>query len=332
MKTKQILQQSLVPGFALGLFAAGTVQAQFTPGDINEIRSINASRVEAADILGGDYGVSGGSYSSDKNVDLNVSKFGGMGDIGIGEIGGPAPLGNTGIGWQPRLQGNMGYLTTKKTYGGNTPSLQGDELKYKTYAIEFGGGARFWFNDHLSLAPTIMGMYGYTQNVYDRHGTGLNQAQYNAAVAAGLIGWNVNTWTIRPAGELTYIYNWRRVIFTLSSSGTYFHTESFNSSNPNLSVNGNSEIWMNKLDVDVPLGVELFKHELRTGGYFSRSDFYGDLATGANTDHMYEVHGRVVLDYLDQLWKFQWIGLGVSYLWGDNFHGVTYGVDVAFQF
>ena len=41
----------------------------------------------------------------------------------------------------------------------------------------------------------------------------------------------------------------------------------------------------------------------------------------------------VVLDYLNQLWKVQWIGLGGSYLWGHNgFHGYSIGLDVAFRF
>ena len=57
-----------------------------------------------------------------------------------------------------------------------------------------------------------------------------------------------------------------------------------------------------------------------------------DLRTGLNTDHMYEVHGRVVLDFLGKLWKVKWIGVGGSYLWGDNFSASTFGADVAFKF
>jgi hypothetical protein len=155
---------------------------------------------------------------------------------------------------------------------------------------------------------------------------------FENAKAAGLVDWDIDTWTLRPAGELSYIYTWKRTIFTLTSAGTYYHTESFNSSNPNFTINSDAESWQNKLDVDVPLGVQLYNHELRTGGYFSRTEFYNDLQTGLNTGHMYEAHGRVVLDFLNQLWKVQWIGIGASYLWGSNFHGVTYGADVAFRF
>jgi len=312
---------------AFGLLAAFAASAQLPPNVVSEARAIAGTRVEAFDILGGDYGLNGGSYKgTEQNVDMNVSKFGGMGDVGD-----PMPIGNTGIAWQPRLQGSMGTLTTDKTYGNSNPLIKGDKNQYDTFAIQFGGGARFWFNDNLSLAPTIMGMYGYTENSYTAH-SAFGQANLAAARAAGVVDWDIDTWTIRPACELAYVFTWRRTIFTLTSDGTYFHTENFASTNPNLDINGNSEMWQNKIDVDVPLGVQIFNHELRTGGYFSRSDFYGDLNTGLNTEHLYEVHGRVVLDFLGQLWKCQWIGLGYSYLWGSNFTGVSYGLDVAFRF
>ena len=42
----------------------------------------------------------------------------------------------------------------------------------------------------------------------------------------------MDTWTIRPAADFQYVYTWRRTIFTLNSDPTYFHTESFNASNP----------------------------------------------------------------------------------------------------
>ena len=132
---------------------------------------------------------------------------------------------------------------------------------------------------------------------------------------------------------MQYQYTWHRVIFTLSSEPTYFYTESFNSSSANLNVEGNSEAWDNKLDVDkAPLGVELFGHELRTGGYFSRTDLYGGLEGGLDTSYVYETHGRLVLDFLNQLWKVQWIGLGGSYFWGNDFHGWSFGADVTFRF
>jgi hypothetical protein len=48
--------------------------------------------------------------------------------------------------------------------------------------------------------------------------------------------------------------------------------------------------------------------------------------------HVNEVHGRLVLDFLHELWKVQWIGLGASYVDGTNISGWAVGVDVAFRF
>lgn len=37
--------------------------------------------------------------------------------------------------------------------------------------------------------------------------------------------------------------------------------------------------------------------------------------------HLNELHGRIVLDFLNQLWKVQWPGVGASYIWGTNISG-----------
>jgi hypothetical protein len=324
-------------GCAVGLLSllltVMPARAQITPGEINNLRNTVGNRIEAATILGGDFGMTGASYTGGNGGTLNLSKFGGWGDIGD-----PQQLGTLPIAWQPQLQGEMGYLTAKRnftdadTLGGLT--LDGTDSKYNDYSIQFGGGARLWFNDNFSIAPTLMAMYGYTENTFDLNGnTSITPTILNKARQLGLVDYDVDTWTIRPAADFQYVYSWRRTIFTLNSDPVYFHTESFSASNPNINVNGNSETWMNKIDVDVPLGMDLWGHELRTGGYFSRTEFYGDIKSGLNLDHLYEIHGRIVLDYLNQLWKVQWIGIGYSYLWGNGgFTGNSIGLDIAFQF
>ena len=322
------LRAGSVVGIAAWLMVM-PASAALTPAEINDFKNTVGERVEATTILGGDYGIGGGNYSENGNnnndVKINVSKFGGSGVIGA-----PQQLGSLDIGWQPIVQGNMGYLTAKNHF--NAGLLDHDTSEYKTFAIQFGGGARFWFNDYFSIAPTFMGMYGHTENDYTAK-SAFALANLTEAKHLGLIDWNVDTWTVRPSLNVQYQFTWRRTIFTLSTEPTYFHTESFSSSSSNVGVNGDAEAWVNKIDVDAPLGVELFGHELRTGGFFSRTDLYGDLQDAFNTDYLYEVHGRIVLDFLDQLWKVQWIGLGISHLWGQSgFSGWSYGADVAFRF
>jgi hypothetical protein len=125
---------------------------------------------------------------------------------------------------------------------------------------------------------------------------------------------------------------WRRTTFEFSSRYTFFHTENFESSSPIIGVSGNSSTWVNKLDADVPLGLKIFNHELHTGGFFSRTEVFGDAAQGLNTDYVYTINGRLVLDFLGTLWKVKWIGLGVSYFLGHEVNGWSAGLDMQFKF
>ena len=310
-----------------------TGQSQITPEQADQLRNVLGNRIEALTILGGDFGLSDGHYRSTEpnalggpssRTELSVSKFGGVGDVGD-----PQPLGDSGIGWQPRLQGNVGYLESTNYLHG--PLLGGDVSRYRDFAIQFGGGVRLWVNDALSFAPSIVGMYGRTSNEYTAN-SAFGRANLAYEVQAGLLGWRIDTWSVRSAMDIQYLIRWNRVIITLASDPTFFRTESFHDSGPGVRVSGDSASLANKLDVDVPLGIEVYGHEVRTGGYFSRTELYGDLKSGLDVQHVDELHARVVLDFLHQVWKVQWLGVGTSYLWGPNIHGWTVGVDLAWRF
>jgi hypothetical protein len=306
--------------------------AQIPPARATLIQNALGARVEAMTILGGDFGLSDGSFHSTgslapgpaANVDTDVTKVGGDGDVGN-----PRPLGHLHIGWQPRLQGNMGYL--ESSYHLRTPLLSGDTTELRTYAIEFGGGARFWTSDRLSFAPTVMLLYGHTSDTYSAQ-SAFGRQNLAELQQLGLADWSVDTWTLRPALNIQYVIALGRTLITLSSDPTGFFTHGFARSNADVRVGGDSGFVTNKIDLDIPLGIELDGHELRTGGYLSRTDLFGDLRTGLDVEHLNELHGRIVLDFLNQLWKLQWLGLGASYLWGTNIRGWTVGADVAFRF
>ena len=317
---------------ALLALKPGTGRTQITPQEASELRATLGNRVEALTILGGDFGLSDGRYKSTESgeplgnrpdSELSVTKIGGSGDVGD-----PQPLGNSGIGWQPRLQGNMGWLQSTNYLHG---TLQSDVSKFRDFAIQFGGGVRLWVSDALSFAPTIMGMYGHTTDEYAAN-SAFMRTNLGLAKQLGLVDWRVNTWTVRPALDIQYVINWDRVIVTLSSDPTYFRTESFGGSNTGVTVSGDSGSLDNKIDIDIPLGIQLHGHELRTGGYVSRTELFGDLKTGLDVEHINELHTRLVMDYLNQFWKVQWLGIGTSYLWGPNFRGWSVSADVAFRF
>ncbi len=300
--------------------------------ELDQVLDSQRTRIEALTIFGADFGLASGEFHSagqsvagtDENTDITVNKFG-----GAGEVGDPQPLGTLPIGWQPVVQGSMGWLDSTNHL--ETGLLAGDTSEFSVYAIQFGGGARFWFNDSLSVAPTVMGMYGRTSNTYDANSL-YGRENLSSLAHLGLVDWQVDTWTVRPALDVQYLLTLDRTLITLTSDAAFFNTESFLSSNKLVSVLGASGSWDNKVDIDVPLGILVFGHELRTGGYLSRTDLYGGLRDGLEVEHIDEVHARLVLDFLGELWKVQWIGIGGSYLWGTGIAGWTVGADVMFRF
>jgi hypothetical protein len=326
------LRANAALGVVLTLLLPRPAQCQLTPAQITDIRNAIGDRIEALTILGGDFGLAGASfrstgkfsYGQDTDATLGVSKLGGAGDIGD-----PQPLGNSGVRWQPRLQGNMGR--TEATDDIQTGVLQGDVSKFNGYGIEFGGGARFWLSNAFSVAPSVMGLYGHSTETYTAN-SAVMRAYLPAATQLGLVNWSVDTWSLVAGLGLEYVFDWNRTIIALSSTPTYFQTQRLSSSNVNVKVNGDSGVFANKVDVDVPLGMQLFGQELRTGGYLSYSALYGGLKSGLNDNYINEVHGRLVLDYLNQLWEVQWIGIGASYLWGSNISGWTFGAELTFRF
>lgn len=308
-----------------------TARAQVSPAQVAATRNVIGARVEAMTILGGDFGLSDGNFHSTgslggeaSDVDTSVTKFGGDGDVGD-----PMPLGDLDVGWQPRLQGNMGYLESSDHL--QTPSLEGDTSELRTFAMEFGGGARFWTSQSFSFAPTVMVLYGHTDDRYYAYSQ-FGRQNLGYLRQLGLADWTVDTWSLRPAVNLQYIVALDRALITFSSDPTGFLTHGFDRSNARLKVGGDSGLVTNKVDVDIPLGVEFYGHELRSGGYLSRTDLFGDLQEGLGVEHVNEVHVRLVMDFLNQLWKVQWLGVGASYLWGTNINGWTVGADAAFRF
>jgi hypothetical protein len=317
---------------SLALLPTHAAAQALSQAELDQLLNAQRARIEALTILGADFGLASGQFRSTGHyvagtgvdTDMTVNKFGGGGDIGD-----PEPLDSLPIGWQPVLQGSMGWLqSTDHLVSG---PFAGNASEFSVYATQFGGGARFWFSDALSVATTVMGMYGRTANTFDA-GSVFGRENVVPLVHEGFLDWEVHTWTVRPEAEIQYLIKLDRTIITLTTAGAFFDTQSFSSSSDRLRVVGKSGSWDNKLDIDYPLGIMVFGHELRTGGYLSRTDLYGDLRDGLEVEHINELHTRLVMDFLGQLWKVQWIGIGGSYLWGTSIEGWTLGADVMMRF
>lgn len=224
-------------------------------------------------------------------------------------------------------EGNIGLASTENE--AQEAPLTGNEVTYDSFAVELGGGARFYFTTNLSLALTVAGIYGNTENKFQAN----NPAgeAFKNTFGGTLVDWNVNTWSVVPGVAARYDWRIGRTRFELSSDFRYYHTESFGSSSTLISVRGNSQSWENKLDVDVPLGVKVFGRELRTGGFLARTELFGDLREGLDLDHVNYVNGRLVLDTSGKLWIVKWLGVGTTYYWAEDLTGWVVGLDARFQ-
>ena len=309
----------------LGGATAALAQSPVPPQAIEQFEHVIGNRVEAVTILGGDYGAAGGIYSfrGGTLADLSISKLGGGGDVSAAR-----PLGVGNWKWSPTLQGNLGHINAENEFA--TGYLKGNRSVYDVLGIQAGGGVRFYFTEHLSLAPSISGIYGHTENEF-KPKNAIGDA-VDAAAKGKFVDWELDTWSVVPGAEGGYEWSWGRATFEFSVRYTFYHTESFNSSSEFVDVDGDSHTLRNKLDVDVPLGLKLLGRELHTGGFFARTELFGGVADGLNEDHVYTANGRLVLDFLGKVWKLRWLGFGASWLWGDHVDGWSAGVDLRFRF
>ncbi len=309
------------------LSSAICAYAQPVPPDdiIDQLEHVTEQRIEAVTILGGDNGAVGGFYKFKTNddIDLNITKLGGCGTVAP-----PRPLGLDNIKWAPVLKGNLGYMTANYSY--NSGYLEGNSNYYDNYFAELGAGARFYFTEHLSTAPVVSFIYGHTDNNFKPSNSLGNE--FKTFFSGKLMDWEMDTWTFVPSLDIKYTFNLKRTSFEFYSRYNFFHTEDFRSSSPDLKINGNSQTWENKLNVDVPLGVKLLKRELHTGGFIAATGLFGDASEGFHENFIYTVNGRLVLDMMGILWKTRWIGVGASYFWGDYFSGWAAGADLRLQF
>jgi len=324
----------LLAACAAALFIADAprTQAQISPDQVRQVRAAIANQIGTLTILGGDFGFTGGSFTLTNELapgerveaQARVRKFGGEGDIGD-----PRPIDGGKIAWQPHVQGSMGFIDSVNDL--QSDLLKGDSTELKARAIEFGGGARLWLSDSLSVAATIAALYGHTSDTYRPRSV---FALQNIALLQelGLVDWHADVWAIRPAINIQYVAHVGRSIIKLSAEPTYFHTQGLSYSNPHIAAGANSGFVASTVDVDVPLGIEVAGYELRTGGYLSRTHLIGDLHSSLDIEHLTEVHPRIVVGLLNRLWKVKWLGIGGSYVWGTGLRGWTAGVDAAFQF
>lgn len=302
------------------LFSAKPVAAQTLPTLPPSAFELAGDRIEALTILGGDYGLSGGAYAIRGNghFDLSVDKLGGGGDLGT-----TFPLGDGGMKWNWVVFGNLGGTSAS----GEAPgALVGNTVKVDTWAISLGGGARFWFNDHFSMSPTIGAMYGHTEQKFEALNS-VGELYAPALKNAGWVDYTLETWTAIPSVDAKYQWTAGRINLFIQSIYKYYHTEDFNNSSAAVNIGGSSQTWTNTLDADIPLGWTVFGHELHTGGHLDALGLFGNVSSGLDTEHIYTANARLVVDMSKTFSFLSWLGVGGSYYWSGNVTGWSVGID-----
>ena len=293
---------------------------------LNQFKSNAGSRVETLSILGGEDGASGGLYSYENNKnELNVSKAGGRGTIGD-----PSRIGDTDMYWLPFLGGSIGYSEAQNRFN-NTPILLNNTELYTSFAMGFEAGVRILLTKEISIGPMMGVIYSHANSKFTP-GTELG-LKLKQNFAKQLVDWNMDTISAVPSIDIQYekIFDkdWR---LTLSSRYDWFKTWDVASSSKYLSLSGNSSYWENKVDLDIRLPLKVLGFPLHTGGFVSAGILGGDIRDTINTNAMYTFNGRLVVGDLTGLWKVNWLGIGVSYIKSETFHGLSYGIDARLLF
>jgi len=298
--------------------------AQLTPEQADLLRTRVSSRAETALILSGSDTIGGGNFTVSPergdDIEFGLTKFGGNGTIGD-----PRPLGDGGMTWSPFVKGVIGYLSgdNRITFG----TLDGNALEESTLALQLGGGAVFNINDRLSITPSIGVIYGHYETEFDDN---------NAAGAAvkDLLELKLDSIGSTPGLAIGYKIPAGSLTINLISSYTLYATSDISNEDDahGVKANGTTHVWENKVDVDVPLNMELWNSRLHTGGFVSHTALFGDVTDSLVTDNFFTIHPRLLADVWGKMWKVSTIGLGASYYVGQDFSGWDIGIDVNFRF
>ena len=301
--------------------AACPAAAQPTPslGDVkSQLDQVVGNRVEATAILGGQVPQGGLFGWSFNDVAAGVVKYPWGLDLGV-----PRPLGVGELTWTPVLLGSVGfaYFTNRFRDG----PLEGNESTYTTYSLGLGGGPRIGLLPDLSVLPSVSLLYAYTENDFDA-GTDLGQ-RVEQGVNGRLVNWHVHTLTFIPSLELRYKPTFGPVTLTLASTYSYFTTIPVSRSTDAYSFTSDSQIWNNRVELDIVTPWSIAGWPLVAGGFLNRGELFDGLRQSLKSDHFYATGAHVSFDPKGRLWKLTRIGLAGSYFWSDSFSGWTLGLD-----
>lgn len=292
----------------------------------DQFRKLATARSETLAIMGGDDGISGGTYRFyDDGTRMSITKLGGKGILGE-----PKRLGDSDMTWSPLLGGTIGYISGENSFN-NNPILANNREEFTTFAAGLESGVKLSLTRELNIGPSLGLIYAHSDSSF-KPGTPLG-SHLKQLYGGQLFDWNIDTLSLVPSLDIQYEKPLNNDLkLTLHSRFAWFNTWSVASSSSYLHGSGSSYDWENRVDLDLKLPLKLFGFPLHTGGFVALDVLGDDFRDTVGTNTMYTVNGRLVLGELTGLWKLNWLGLGVSYIAAKSFYGYSVGLDARLKF
>jgi hypothetical protein len=318
---------STLPGLrfltaSLVLIASGPAWAQALSSSAEDsFKRALEGRIDAVTVLSGSAGTSTGLFKWKSNdIDLDIGKLNGLGDVGD-----PAPLGNSGLSWNFVLGGSLGSFTAHNKFIGT--ALDGNESRSSGGAISVEGGTHFYFPADFNSRATLGLIYGRTKNEFDATTSAGQQV-----VNAGLTDWVVDVFMLAPSIDLAWTPKVGAFTFQPSTRIIYFWSDQIHSNSELLDVGGSSWSWNNQMDVDYRTPLRLASYPIHLGAQFNRFDFGGEIRNGLKTDYFYSTEFRIVAELQGDLSFISFLGLAADYFWSNAFSGWSWGISFDLQF
>jgi hypothetical protein len=297
-----------------------------TPTQRQQLDEGVGDRVGALTVLASDQSAAGGLYGWRGNEErVDVTKFTWYVEFNEDD---PLPLGDTGIRWSAVYQGAMGYVEVNTEFP-NT-FLAGNHSTTKSLILGMGGGARFYLTEDFSVLPTFQLIYSYTRERFDSKNANGDLVQ--SASGGEFVDWDVNQLTYSPQAEIRFRHRWGDWRLTVSSVYSYYQGQPVGSVPDVSAFESESNVWLNKADLEWWTPLFISHYQVRTGVFFQRQDLYGGVVNALLTDFVYAVGMRVVLDVQGYLPLCEYIGLGATYFWSNVFQGTSWGIEVSILF
>ena len=278
-------------------------------------------RIEAVSILSGTAGSSAGLFRWNfSNIDLSISKVNGLGDVGD-----PTPVGDSGLSWNVVLGGALASFTSHNEFL-DTP-LEGNKARSTGAVVSFEGGAHFYFPLDLSSRATLGLIYGRMKNEFEVR-TSLGQDVSDV----GLTNWVVDTLTVAPSIDLAWKPHVGRFTFQPSIRYIYYWIDQVHAVPDTLDASGNSTVWNSQLDVDYLTPYAIATYPIHLGAQVNRFDLRGELRGGMQTGYYYSTELRVLAELHGDLSVVSFLGLCTNYFWSNAFSGRSWAIQVNLKF